>query len=67
MSGPLIKERYKRLELIGEGGDAYVYKVEDLNEPNDSPFRLYVYLHTFKLIEFKMKLPFKKFNFTAKH
>ncbi len=44
MSGPLIDKRYKRLDLIGEGGEAYVYKVEDLKEQNDSPFRLYVYL-----------------------
>ncbi len=42
MSGPLIYKRYKRLDLIGEGGDAYVYKVEDLNETTDSPFRMYV-------------------------
>ena len=51
MSGPLIDKRYKRLELIGEGGEAYVYKVEDLKETNNSPFRMYVYLEYFKLIQ----------------
>ena len=41
MSCQLIDKGYKRLELIGESGEAYVYKVEDLNELKDSSFRMY--------------------------
>ncbi len=41
LSGPLIDKGYKRFELIGESGEAYVYKVEDLNELKDSSFRMY--------------------------
>ena len=40
LQGPLIGDRYKRLELIGEGAEAYVYKVEDTKEPNVSSNRL---------------------------
>ena len=50
-SGSLIDNRYKRLELIGEGSEAYVYRVEDLDVSKDSPFRMYI-------LNFKLKLKF---------
>ena len=40
LQGPLIGDRYKRLELIGEGAEAYVYKVEDTKEPEGSSNKL---------------------------
>ena len=40
LQGPLIGDRYKRLELIGEGAEAYVYKVEDTKEHKGSSNRL---------------------------
>ena len=38
-SGKLENKRYKRLEKLGEGVDAFVYKCEDIEE-NDSLYRL---------------------------
>ena len=40
LQGPIIENRYKRLELIGEGAEAYVYKVEDTKEPEGSSNKL---------------------------
>ena len=48
-----LENRYKRLELIGEGSEAYVYRVEDLEVSKDSPFRMYI-------LNFKLQL--KLFN-----
>ena len=40
--GSFIDNRYKRLELIGEGSEAYFYRVEDFGVSKDSPFRMYI-------------------------
>ncbi len=53
-SGSFIDNRYKRLDLIGEGSEAYVYRVEDLEVSRDSPFRMYIL--NFKHIALKERL-----------
>ena len=38
-NGPLINQRYKRGDKLGQGADSYVYKVEDTQE-KDPKFKL---------------------------